>query len=301
MTKIIMDSTSDLPRDIIEEYDIDILPLRVYVDNKEYLDKVTISVDQVYELMKKGISPITSLPSPGEIYNLFGKYASRGENFIYYAFSSELSATYQTSKIIIEELKNYYPNVKMEVVDTKAGSFASGLIALQGAKLAEAGASFEEIVSISQENAENIEHVFTIDDLNWLLKGGRINKSGAIIGSALNIKPILDVQKGKMVVIEKIRGRKRALNTVADIVQERIKEFPNQIIGITHADDINAALTVKEMLSEKLGHANIFTEKIGSVLGSHLGIGGVGVFFFNKESNLYINESAAVETVLAGA
>lgn len=91
----------------------------------------------------------------------------------------------------------------MEVIDTKSGSFASGLIALQGAKLAEAGASFKEIVEISKENTENIEHVFTIDDLNWLLKGGRISKSSAIIGSALNIKPILDVQKGKMIVIEK--------------------------------------------------------------------------------------------------
>jgi DegV family protein with EDD domain len=290
MTKIIMDSTSDLPKDIIEKCDIDILPLRVYVDNKEYLDKVTITVDQVYELMKKGISPITSLPRPAEIYKLFSKYASKGKDFIYYSFSSELSGTYQASKIIIEKLKEEYPNVKMDVVDTKSGSLASGLIAFQGAKLSEIGASFEEIIKISKENIQNIEHVFTIDNLNWLLKGGRINRSGAIIGSALNIKPILDVQKGKMVVIEKIRGRKRALATVANIAQERVKEFPNQIIGITHADDINAALDVKEMISKKIGHDNIFVEKIGSVLGSHLGIGGVGVFFFNKKSGLYINE-----------
>ncbi len=151
------------------------------------------------------------MPSPGEIYNLFGKYASQGRDFIYYSFSSELSGTYQVSKIIIEELKKDYPNVKMEVIDTKSGSFASGLIALQGAKLAEAGASFKEIVEISKENTENIEHVFTIDDLNWLLKGGRISKSSAIIGSALNIKPILDVQKGKMIVIEKNQREKKSL------------------------------------------------------------------------------------------
>ena len=290
MTKIIMDSTSDLPKNIIEKYDIDILPLRVYVDNKEYLDKITILVEQVYDLMRKGISPKTSLPSPGEIYNLFSKYASRGEDFIYYSFSSELSATYQTSKIIIEELKKEYPNVKMEVIDTKAGSLASGLIVLQGAKLSEAGVSFEEIVSISKENTENIEHIFTIDDLSWLLKGGRISKGSAIIGSVLNIKPILDVEKGKIAVIGKIRGRERALTTVADIVQERIKKFPNQIIGITHADDIKAALKMKDILTEKIGYSNVILEKIGSVLGSHLGIGGVGVFFLNKPSNLYINE-----------
>ena len=103
-------------------------------------------------------------------------------------------------------------------------------------------------MKISRENVENIEHVFTIDDLSWLLKGGRINKSEALIGNVLKIKPVLDVQEGKMVVIKKIRGRKRALKTVVDIVQQRIKDFPNQIIGITHADDIKAALEVKDIL-----------------------------------------------------
>ena len=178
----------------------------------------------------------------------------------------------------------------MDIVDTKAGSFASGLIALQGAKLAEVGTSFEDIVRASNEYSECVEHIFTIDDLSWLLKSGRINKSGAIIGSVLNIKPILDVQEGKMVVIKKVRGRKNALNTVVDIVEQRIKEFPNQTIGITHADDIKAALEVKDMIIKKTGNNNILIEKIGSVLGSLLGIGGVGVFFFNKQPKLYINE-----------
>ncbi len=294
MTKIIMDSTSDLPTDIIDRYDIDILPLRVYINDKEYLDKVTITVDQGYDLMKNGICPKTSLPNPKAIYDLFKKYASKGQDFIYYSFSSKLSSTYQTSCLIIQELRKEYPNVKMEVIDTKGGSFASGLIVLQGAKLVEAGASFEDVVKISRENVENIEHVFTIDDLSWLLKGGRISKSEELIGNALKIKPILDVQEGKMVVIKKIRGRKRALKTVVDIVQQRIKEFPDQIIGITHADDIKAALEVKDMIAEKIGNSNVLMEKIGSVLGSHLGIGGVGVFFFNKPSNLYINEFQSI-------
>ena len=92
-----------------------------------------------------------------------------------------------------------------------------------------------------------------------------------------------------MVVIKKIRGRKRALNTVVDLVQQRIKEFPNQIIGITHADDLKTALEIKDMIIERIGNNNILIEKIGSVLGSHLGIGGVGVFFFNKKSESYVN------------
>lgn len=289
MTKIIMDSTSDLPDGIVEKYSIDILPLRVFIKDKEYLDKVTISVEDVYDAMRKGICPMTSLPNPKKTYEAFKKYASNGIDFIFYSFSSKLSSTYETCYLIIEKLKKEFPNVKMDIVDTKAGSFASGLIALQGAILAKLGNKFEDIVKASKENIQYIEHIFTIDDLSWLLKGGRISKSGAIIGNALNIKPILDVQDGKMVVIKKIRGRKRALNTVVDLVQQRIKEFPNQIIGITHADDLKTALEIKDMIIERIGNNNILIEKIGSVLGSHLGIGGVGVFFFNKKPDSYVN------------
>ena len=179
----------------------------------------------------------------------------------------------------------------MEAVDTLAGSIGAGLIALQGAKLAERGISFENILKISKDCIKHIEHIFTIDDLNWLLKGGRIKKTSAIIGSALNIKPILDVKNGEMRVIKKIRGRKKAIQAIVDILEERIKNFPNQIIGIAHADDFQSALEVKDMIIEKLGkNTNIIIEKIGSVLGSHLGIGGVGIFFFNQEPIEYINE-----------
>lgn len=291
MTKIIVDSTTDLPEDIIKTYNIDILPLRVLIEGKEYLDKVTISVEEVYEDMKKGIYPKTSLPNPKNMYEIFKEYAAKGIDFIYYSFSSKLSGTYQAAYMIIEELKEQFPNVKMAILDTKAGSIASGLIALQGAKMAKMGRKFEDIIEASKENIKNIEHVFTLNDLSWLLKGGRIKKSSAIIGNILNINPILDVQDGEIKVIKKIRGRKKALDTLVDIVCQRIKDFPKQVVGIAHADDLNIALKLKDMLIEKLGHNNIFIEKIGSVLGAHLGIGGVGVFFFNKKSKAYINES----------
>ena len=289
--KIIIDSTTDLPKELIEKYDIEVLPLRVLIDDKEYTDKETISVDQVYDAMKRGICPKTSLPNPKKTYELFREYASKGIDFIFYSISSKISGTFQNASLIIEDLKKEFPKVKMDAVDTLAGSIGAGLIALQGAKLAERGISFENILKISKDCIKHIEHIFTIDDLNWLLKGGRIKKTSAIIGSALNIKPILDVKNGEMRVIKKIRGRKKAIQAIVDILEERIKNFPNQIIGIAHADDFQSALEVKDMIIEKLGkNTNIIIEKIGSVLGSHLGIGGVGIFFFNQEPIEYINE-----------
>ncbi|NLX62956.1 MAG: DegV family protein [Tissierellia bacterium] len=291
MMKIIIDSTTDLPKELIEKYDIDVLPLRVLINDKEYTDKETITVDEVYDAMKRGICPKTSLPNPKRTYELFKEYASKGIDFIFYSFSSKLSSTFQNAFLIIEELKEEFPKVKMVALDTRAGSIGAGLIALQGAKLAEKGFSFENILRISKDCIKHIEHVFTIDDLNWLLKGGRIKKSSALIGNALNIKPILDVKDGEMRVIKKIRGRKKALQTIVNILEERIKNFPNQIIGIAHADDFQTVLELKDMIVKKLGHnKNIIIEKIGSVLGSHLGIGGVGIFFFNQEPEEYINE-----------
>lgn len=289
MVKIIVDSTCDLPDEIMAKYDIKLLPLRVNLNGKDFLDKVTIKVEEVYDAMRKGIWPMTSQPSPRSVYQLFQDCISNGYNFIYLAFSSKLSGTYETINGIIRDLQEKCSNIKMDIVDTKSGSTATGLIALQAAKMVEAGKSFETVVDASKELAEHVEHIFTIDDLNWLIKGGRISKGEAIIGNILNIKPILHVNDGVMEVIHKVRGRKKALNTIMDIIEERIKNFPDQIIGISHADDMETAIELKNMILDRIGNVKIIITKIGSVLGSHLGIGGVGVFFFNERNELYID------------
>ena len=241
MTKIIVDSTCDLPDELMKKYDIKTLPLIVSLNGKEFLDKVSIKVDDVYEAMRKGIWPKTSQPNPLDAYNLFKDCIEKGEDFIFLSFSSKLSGTYQTVYGVVEDLKRQYKGIKMELIDTKSGSLATGLIALQASKLLEAGRSFESVINTIRKMIEHIEHVFTITDLNWLIKGGRISKSQGIIGSMLDIKPILHVNDGIMEVIQKVRGKKKALKTVMDIVEKRIKRFPNQIIGISHADDIDTA------------------------------------------------------------
>lgn len=290
MAKIIMDSTTDLPEGLVDEYGIEILPLRVNIDSKEYLDKKTITVEEVYRAMKRGIRPVTSLPNPIDMYKMLSSYAKNGEDFIFYSFSSRMSSTYETVYLAIEELKEKYPGVRMEIIDSKGGSMATGLIVLQAAKLLEAGFHFDDVVKISKENVENIEHVFTIDDLNWLNEGGRISKGEALFGTVLNIKPILDVQDGEICVIDKVRGRKKSLLKVVEIMNERIDGFQDQIIGITHADDEEVAYELKGMVADELGHKDILVDKIGSVLGTHLGIGGVGMYFLNKRPEEYINE-----------
>lgn len=284
MIKILVDSTCDLPDDLIKKYDIKVLPLRVLIEGKEYLDKKTIQVDDVYSAMRKGIVPKTSMPRPKDIYDAFSEYCTAGYDFIYLAFSSVLSGTCSLAQSIIEEFKSKYPRLNMEVIDSKGGSTATGLIALQAAKLCEKGGQdFDSIVTRIKGLVSHVEHVFTIPDLSWLIKGGRVSKASGIIGNILDIKPILDVENGSMIVIKKVRGMKKALNTLADILEERAKNCKNQIIGVSHADDPKTAEALMEIIKKRCGYTEFIVNKIGSVLGSHLGIGGVGIFFFNND------------------
>lgn len=288
MLKIIVDSTCDLPQELLEKYDIKMIPLRVYLGEKEYKDKATIRVEEVYDAMRNGITPMTSQPRPSDIKDMFLSFCKDNIAFIYLAFSSALSCTYQLAQSICKELKANYPDMDMEVVDSKGGSLATGLIALQAAKLAKSGYDFKTIVKQVKSMVEHIEHIFTITDLKWLIKGGRISKGEGMIGSILDIKPILDVKNGVMEVIRKVRGKKKALNMVADILAERIKNFPEQVIGISHADDLETVSELVKIIKSKIGEKAVMICKIGSVLGSHIGIGGVGIFFLNKKPDLYI-------------
>jgi len=127
-----------------------------------------------------------------------------------------------------------------------------------------------------------------VADLRWLIRGERITKTEGMVGSILNIKPILHVNDGAVELLEKVRGRKKALLTIVDIMEERIRDFPDQVIGISHAGDLDLVYELKDMIARRLGNNDIMINKIGAALVSHLGIGGVGVFFFNKKPDMYM-------------
>lgn len=297
MLKLIVDSTCDLPEEYIKENDILVLPLKVLLEDREYLDGETINVDEVYAAMKRGNMPMTSQPAPETIYSTFLKYAKKGQDFIYLAFSSAMSGTFQLASSILSELKEEYPGVNMEVVDSMGGSTATGLIIMQTMEYGKNSmADFRKVLDYMKELTQHIEHIFTISDLNWLIKGGRIGKAQGMIGNILGINPILDVNDGRMEVVRKTRGRKKAFTAVVDMLEERAGKLKNQIIGISHADDEEAARELVSMIEERLGSNRFIVNKIGGVLGSHLGLGGVGVFFFNQEANLQADAKSCKES-----
>ena len=282
MLRIVVDSTCDLPRTFAEKYGILVLPLHVIVGEHIYLDRRTISTKEVYELMRKGVMPSTSQVNQMDTEEILEDCLRQGDDLLYLAFSGKMSGNYGAVSRVMGKLAESYPERRMRALDSKGGSFATGLIAMEAAKAARDGMAFDALTDRCEFLTSPVEHVFVISDLNWMVRGGRISRTMGYTANLLDIKPVLDVSDGEMEVIRKVRGRLNSMRRVADIVAERAVKCPRQTIGITHADDIKAADTMQELLRERLPECTFLTEEIGAVLGVHLGIGGVGVFFFNK-------------------
>ncbi|MDL4842888.1 DegV family protein [Aquibacillus rhizosphaerae] len=281
--KIIADSASDLSKKSYEQYDIDIVSLTVQLDEKNYEDGKTISAKTVYDSMREGKSPKTSQVTPQAFKDTFEKYAKNDQACLYLSFSSELSGTYQSAKLAESELKEDYPNWDLQIIDTKCASLGYGLVVLRAAQLAQEGASMKEISEIATYHAEHMEHIFTVDDLEYLFRGGRVSKTAAFVGTLLKIKPLLHVDKGRLIPLEKIRGSKKVLKRMLDVMEERGQDFTNQPIGISHGDDLERAEQLASLIKEQFGATNIHIEMVGSSIGSHSGPGTIALFFLNRD------------------
>ncbi|MCC2327324.1 DegV family protein [Bacillus wiedmannii] len=281
--KIITDSAADLPVELLQAYDIDLIPLRVYDEAEtEYLDGVTLESVTLLQKMREGAVYRTSLPSLETFQEKFVSYAKEGNPCIYLAFSSELSGTYQSSVVIKEEVKETYADLDLEIIDTKCASLGQGLVVLEAAKMAKDGASKEDILKRVDFLMNHIEHIFTVADLQYLVRGGRLSKVAGFIGGLLNIKPILNVQEGKLVPLEKVRGKKKVLSRIVDIMEERGKDLKGQTIAMTHGDDLETAEALKALITERFSCEVFIVNTIGAAIGAHTGPGVITLFFLNE-------------------
>ncbi|MFU0824511.1 DegV family protein [Clostridium sp.] len=281
--KIITDSGCDLPRDIIEEYNIEVLPLFVYAEGNEYLDGESIQPEELYNNMREGTIYTTSQVPPSKFKDVFIKHAENKDEVIYIGFSSQLTGTYQSAIIAKEEVLETYPDFKIYTIDTKCASLGLGLVVYKAAKMAKEGKNKDEIIKSIEFNSEHMEHIFTVDDLEYLLRGGRVSRAAAMIGGILNIKPVLDVEDGKLMPKEKVRGRKKALKRIVEIAGERGVDLKEQIIGISHGDDMEAVEVIKRMLEENFGCNKFIINMVGCVIGAHSGPGTLALFFLNEK------------------
>jgi DegV family protein with EDD domain len=281
--KILADSACDLPKDFYPEHNVTLFPLKVQVNGQEYEDVKTIDPKTVYDAIRGGDVPKTSQVSPLLFEEVFTKMAENNEDGIYIAFSSALSGTYQTSVMILDQVKEKYPNFNLTIVDTKCASLGFGLVVKEAARLAAENVSKEELLNDVLFRSQHMEQLFTVEDLDYLAKGGRVSKASAFLGGLLNIKPILNVEDGKLVPIEKIRGKKKVYRRIVELMKERGENFSNQVIGISHADTEETLEEVKTLIMEELHPKDIFTSSIGSAVGAHTGPGAIAIFFLNKQ------------------
>lgn len=280
--KILTDSGCDLSEKHYNEFDIEMIPLTVHLDEKQYEDGKTIQPMKVYEAMREGKTPKTSQVSLQVFHDTFLTYAKSKQPVVYIAFSSALSGTYQTAKMAEQQVKESYPDAPIHILDTKCASLGQGLVVLQAAKLAKKGASAEVIMEDAAHRAKHMEHIFTVDNLEYLQRGGRVSKTAAFMGTLLNIKPLLHVEEGKLIPLEKIRGQKKVLKRMVEVMEERGADLENQTIGISHGDDPERAEQLASLIKEKFNVKHIEIEMIGAAIGAHAGPGTLAIFFSNK-------------------
>ena len=280
--RIFADSACDLPKSFFEENDVTLLPLHVLIDDNDYEDLVTIEAKEVYEAIRNGKHPKTSQVSPELFLNKWKELAEIGEDGLYIAFSSELSGTYNTAIMMKDQVKETNPRMNLVIIDSKCASLGYGLLVKEAVRLRNTGDDVRTIERKIRSMAAHMEHLFTVEDLDYLAKGGRVSKTSAFIGGLLNIKPLLHVEGGKLVPVEKHRGRKKVLRRMVDLMAERGEQLSEQNIAISHADDESIALELKALVEELFSPKNMEIHMIGPTIGSHTGPGTIGIYFLNK-------------------
>lgn len=273
MIKIICDSISDLPIEIIEKYNIDIVPLTVIFDNKEYLAGETLTTKKFYKILRDtDIMPKTSQATYVQFKSAFEKYDENTE-IIYIAGSSTASGTYQSSMLAKND---GHDNVS--IFDTQNLSIGSALFVIKACEMVENGCSIEEIILSLEKLKNDVEVVFSVDTLEYLKMGGRISSTKAALGNLLSIKPILEVKDGLVVQKSQVRGKKQIYSTLAKTIVEKFgKDLKSRTIIIGCGDNIEDLEIMKESLEKEAEISNVYFVNIGCVVCSHSGPGVMGI------------------------
>jgi len=280
--KIITDSTSDLPMDYAQQNDLEIIPICYSFDGKVFGVDEELSSKEFFGKMREGLMPTTMAANPQMIEQTLRRYLDEGFDVLYIAFSSGLSGSYNSAAMIGQSLKEEYKEAKIYVIDSLCASLGEGLIVHKALQLKQKGRTIEEVAAWAQENKLNICHQFTVDDLFHLHRGGRVSKAAAIVGTIINVKPILHVDnEGKLVPQDKVRGRKRALTALVDNMGKSIGGFKeeNDIVFISHGDCQEDAEYVANLIKERFCIKDVFVSILGPTIGAHTGPGLVALFY----------------------
>ena len=286
---IITDVASDLPKNLAEKYEIEVIGMNLMLDKKEYYHTINydnLSNEEFYTKVSEGAKASTSQISPGEYVEFFSKFLAKKYNILYICLSSGLSATYQSANIAKSILMEKYKKAEIMIVDSLQASIGEGYLAILASINKMRNLSLLENVAFLDKIKYNIRSLFTVDDLMYLSRGGRLSKSAALVGSAIKIKPLLKIDHtGKLVSFAKIRTRKKAISKLIALVENNLGKFNTQFIYIIQSRCDQEAMLLKEELVKKFNYITITVCELGPVVGTHTGPGLLGVVFLGKNNS----------------
>lgn len=284
---ILTDSSADLPAHLVAELGVEVLPLSVRIGEesfRDYPDHREIDPHAFYDRLRKGERATTNAVNVGEYEEAIEPHLEAGKDVLVLAFSSGLSATYQSSVLAVNELSEKYPQRKVYTVDTLCASLGQGMLVWLAARRRAAGETIDQVRDWVEANKPNLCHWFTVDDLHFLKRGGRVSATTALLGTMLSIKPVLHVDdEGKLISMSKARGRAAALSALVDRMAETAIDPASQTIFISHGDCLEDAQKVADMARERLGVKDVVINNVGPVIGAHTGPGVMALFFLGEK------------------
>ena len=277
---IIVDSTCDLPKEVVEEKEIVIVPLTVNFPDATYYDGVDITTDKLYKLVaEKNVLPKTAAITLGEIYNVFEKYINLGYDIIYTGISSHMSKSYENAVMMSKE----FEEGRIEVVDSGNLSTGIGLLVLKACKWREEGKNVHEIAQLMRETAPYVRSQFVVDTMEYLHKGGRCSGIAKLFGTILKIKPLIGVREGKMSVIGKPRGKNEVcFEKMLELLEEDKNNIELDAVFVTHSEADDYCEYLVKRVKEIVPDANLLTSRAGCVISTHCGQGTIGVLYILK-------------------
>lgn len=281
--QLFTDVTADLPREVIEQYDIGVLHLTYQVGEETYGKDRQLEPKLFYECMRQGEATSTAQIFGEDARIAFEQVLASGKDLLYIGFSSGLSGSFQRVSMVADELRTIYPERQLMVFDSLSASLGEGLLVCLAARRMAEGMDIETLYKWLQTHRMNICQIFTVEDLKYLYRGGRVSKTAAVAGSILGIKPVLHVDnEGHLVPINKIRGRRASLINMAEIMAEKAKNWANPTIAISHGDCLQDGEFLLEEIKKRVPIQEVLVNHVGPVIGSHSGPGTVALFFMGE-------------------
>ena len=283
MFQITTDSTADLPVEYLEKHNVGCMPISYILDDVTYGRDRELDWKEFYAMMRnEGKMPTTSQINPEEAKANFEEWIKKNKEILHLAFSSGLSGTYNNMRLAAEEVMEEHPDCRIIVVDSLSASMGEGLFVHKAVRLRDAGKTMDETAEWLNSHVQNFTHVFTVDDLFHLHRGGRVSKTAAVIGTLVSIKPKLHVDgEGHLIPQSKVRGRRKSLNALVDFMEQKMGSFRDKsdIVFISHGDCYDDAVYVQEQVKKRFGIEKFLIAPIGPTIGTHSGPGTVALFF----------------------